>query len=199
MNVKSSEILNFLTLEVIIISAILGYLDVISTLFYFTIEAAVIVLITILMYFQKGDPLKGVQIGFMSLLPIGACYLFSYFPVVFMDSINSELDAAVNSSKEFLPYMLNLCWPFIVLKLITSLISYFLTKKEEREEAVMNNLITPIFLLMGIGVVNISLLELFENQLKATTILIVILSVRVLVELLQYKSILGIVIFNKKK
>lgn len=197
MKTRSSFFLSFLSLAVIIVSSLLGYLDVISALFYFVGEIAVMVVITMIMHIQFGDIFKAIQIGIMSIFPLAMGYLLAYFPVLFLDHVDLALRNEVYDSSQFLPYMLKITWPFILIRLITSIAAYLLIPKARREETVMNNLFTPIFLILGVGVVNIALLNFFDGVLTANIILIVILSIRVIVELIQYKSILGIR-FKKK-
>ncbi len=199
MQTKSSFILSFLTLAIIIVSSLLGYLDVISALFYFVGEIAVMVIITMIMHIQFGNIFKAIQIGIMSIFPLAMGYLLAYFPVIFLDHVDLALRNEVYDSSQFLPYMLKITWPFILIRLITSVAAYFLIPKDIREETVMNNLFTPIFLILGIGVTNIALLNFFDGVLTANIILIVILSIRFIVELIQYKSILGIGLRKQKK
>jgi hypothetical protein len=199
MQTKSSFILSFLTLAIIIVSSLLGYLDVISALFYFVGEIAVMVIITMIMHIQFGNIFKAIQIGIMSIFPLAMGYLLAYFPVIFLDHVDLALRNEVYDSSQFLPYMLKITWPFILIRLITSIAAYFLTPKDIREETVMNNLFTPIFLILGIGVTNIALLNFFDGILTANIILVVILSIRFIVELIQYKSILGIGLRKHKK
>lgn len=198
MKTKKSFILNIFSYLLLIVGVYLEFWGIAPTLFYFVIEATISC--GIAGYWFKRTPASHAGISGAIGGGFGGATLTILF-TFYLSSISNDFqfDPLNDTPRilQFLSNMIQLAWPLIILKAITTYIDYRDTDWREIELQSWNiaiHSIMSIFLSFAITVIILSSIEINHS---ATVIGSLLIS-RVIFDIYLYRTVLGLQLPEKK-
>lgn len=189
MRTKKSFYVELLLLALLFLGSLFDYLNVTTTLFYFSIEVFVFSSIAAIFYLTNKPKGRALSVFLAGLFMTG----FASTYILFLAEISGDiytfgLTAEVTIS-DFMIKMASITWPMIILRFLFVFFRTRSLEAKEKEENFILELIRSVFTIIIICIVSFILLFGLEST-STEWIVFAIIGTKLAVELFMYRSVL---------